>query len=117
VRHGEGLAAARDTEQDLRGIATLDAGEELGDGARLIPCWLEIGDESERSWHGRLSPSRPGRTMASRKGYYAILEVKVTSLLDLHGQHELEVVALGEPGIHGKIGWQAAAFDNSQIMA
>ena len=36
VRHGEGLTAAGDAQQDLRGIAALDAGDELGDGARLV---------------------------------------------------------------------------------
>ena len=36
VGHGEGLAAAGDAEQDLRGIAALDAGDQLLDGARLV---------------------------------------------------------------------------------
>ena len=56
MRHGEGLAAARDTEQHLRRIAALDAGHQLFDGARLVPGGHEIGFQLERRRDPPCSP-------------------------------------------------------------
>ena len=55
--HGEGLAAARDTEQDLRRIAALDASDKLLDGARLIASGREIGHQFERGRHDSIDES------------------------------------------------------------
>ena len=50
--HGEGLAAAGDAEQNLRGISALDSGHKFVDSARLVAGRLQIGDEFEGRGHG-----------------------------------------------------------------
>ena len=45
--HGEGLAGAGDAQQHLALIAPREALHELGNGARLVPLQLEVGDEFE----------------------------------------------------------------------
>ena len=47
LRHGEGLAGASDAEQHLVLLARGDAGDEFGDGARLVSLGLVGGCELE----------------------------------------------------------------------
>ncbi len=62
VGHGEGLAAAGDPEQDLVGVAALDACGQLGDGLGLVAAGLVVGFEFEPC---HLVPKRAGATHAS----------------------------------------------------
>src|SRR5450631_3386622 len=41
----------------------------------------------------------------------------VLASLDLHRQHELEIVALGKAGTNGKIRRQGVAFDDAKLVA
>jgi len=45
--HGEGLAGAGDAEEHLVFVAGVEAGDELGDGARLVARGFVVGNELE----------------------------------------------------------------------
>ncbi len=47
LRHGEGLARAGDAEQHLRVLVLVHAGDEIGDGRRLVALGLELGHDLE----------------------------------------------------------------------
>ncbi len=66
VGHGEGLAGAGDAEQDLVVLVGAHAGDELGDGGRLVAARLVVGDDPER--HAALGLLRPGRAMGHPVG-------------------------------------------------
>ena len=62
MRHGEGLAAARDAEQHLRWIASLDASDQLFDGAWLVPRGQQIALQLKRRRHFCVSTDRARAT-------------------------------------------------------
>ncbi len=58
MRHGEGLTAACDAEQNLRRVSALDPGDQLFDSAWLVARGHKIGFQLERGRHDRVSTDR-----------------------------------------------------------
>ena len=60
LRGGEGLARAGDAEQDLVGLAVVDALDELGDGGGLVAGGVVVGGEAEGDAASALFARRGG---------------------------------------------------------
>ncbi len=62
LRRRVGLARAGDAEQHLVALVRVDAGDQFGDGGRLVALRLEVGNDAERhAALGLLRPRRPVR--------------------------------------------------------
>ena len=68
-RHGEGLACARGSEQDLTGLARIDAPGQLFDGGGLVACCGELGLKSKRLAPFHLFPVAHIRSGILQDGY------------------------------------------------